>query len=151
VIACIVYDNTLWYIDKNIQVDDTMTAYINWVLNGHEYEMTFNQDSLFKSLTGWVQANKHRIQSYSIECNNYNRKQAIEDAIESVLSPKVIVGDILEVLSMNDYGEMTTLKNHFYVDDKSICGRVDLHNDRYDVIGDASFIECKSCRKKVEQ
>ena len=126
-----------------------MKAYINWVLNGHEYEMTFNQDSPFKSLTDWVRSNKHRIQSYSIQCNNHNRKQAIEDAIESVLNPEEIVGEILEVLSMNDYGEMTTLKNHFYVDDKSICGRVDLHNDRYDVMGDASFIECKLCKNKV--
>jgi hypothetical protein len=128
-----------------------MKAYINWVLNGHEYEMTFNQDSPFKSLTDWVRSNKHRIQSYSIQCNNHNRKQAIEDAIESVLNPEEILGEVLQVWSRNAYDEIIELKNHFYVDDKSICGRVDLNNGRYDVIDDAFFIECKLCKNKVEK
>lgn len=71
------------------------------------------------------------------------------DQLKTTTTGKIM--ETLKVWKHNENETITHLKNHVYMNDRSLCGRVNLNNDLYDVIGDSRFVECKSCQRIVSK
>lgn len=55
--------------------------------------------------------------------------------------------------SRRNYYLRTVIKNHVYnlTTNKSLCGRVNLNDDKYDVLDDSGIVECKACAKAYDK